>query len=404
MNRLMSGPDCGKKKLMGAYTEYLEKRFNFGQLQQERKRQLESIAKLRGGRDVLVYAADLSKNIPGVTIDYSDILPVQDQLTNLSAEAIDIIIETPGGFAEAAEDIIRIIRGKYERVGMIVPGWAKSAGTILVMAGDEILMGTTSALGPIDAQIRHQNKGYSAHAFLEGLEQIKREVSNSGKLNPAYIPILQNISPGEIQHCLNAQKFSETLVAEWLEKYKFKYWTTRQTSGEAVPPEMKRRRAAEIAQKLGNQSKWLTHGRSIRIEDLEKDLNLRITDYSKLPELSEAITRYYTLLRMTFETNVFKIFETTKSQIYRFTGIEAVKAPPPKQKVQSAQIDLRCPKCQQQLKIQANFQKGVPLAAGCLPYPLDNDLIKCPNCGTEQNIANIRLQLEGESGRKLVKE
>ena len=30
-------------------------------------------------------------------MDYSDILPAQDQLANLSGKAIDIVIETPGG-------------------------------------------------------------------------------------------------------------------------------------------------------------------------------------------------------------------------------------------------------------------------------------------------------------------
>jgi ClpP class serine protease len=84
------------------------------------------------------------------------------------------------------------------------------------MAGDEILMGKTSALGPIDAQMIYPGTGkrFSADALLEGLEKIKKEVLDTGKLNPAYIPILQNISPGEIQHCENAQAFSRTLVRE----------------------------------------------------------------------------------------------------------------------------------------------------------------------------------------------
>ena len=152
---------------------------DFDGLQKERKKQLLQVSKLRGDRAVLVMASDLIK--PNSTIDYSDILPVQDQLANLSGQAIDVILETPGGFAEAAEDIIALIRGKFDKVGIIVPGWAKSAGTILALAGDEILMGRGSALGPIDAQIAQANgKRFSAHAFLEGLKQIKDEVAGSG--------------------------------------------------------------------------------------------------------------------------------------------------------------------------------------------------------------------------------
>lgn len=44
------------------------------------------------------------------------------------------------------------------------------------MAGDEILMDPTSALGPVDAQILFQGKRFSADAFLEGLDAIKKAV------------------------------------------------------------------------------------------------------------------------------------------------------------------------------------------------------------------------------------
>jgi hypothetical protein len=386
---------------MGYYTEYLDMQLDFGGLQAERKKQLIEISKLRGNRDVLVIASDLNK--PNTTIDYSDILPVQDQLANLKGHEIDIILETPGGFAEAAEDIIALIRGKHKNVGMVVPGWAKSAGTILAMAGDEILMGKGSALGPIDAQIGHANgKRFSAHAFLEGLKQIKDEVAGSGKLNPAYIPILQNISPGEIQHAQNAQAFSERLVADWLENYKFKNWSHRKTSGTALAPGERRQRAEEIARKLSDQSRWLTHGRSIRIAELEKDLNLRITDYSQNPPLDEAITRYYTLLRMTFETNMHKIFETASSQIYRFTGVQAVPSPAPVlPPVKSLNLRIPCEKCKAQMIVQANFEPGVPLKEGNIPFPANN-IVKCPACQGDLNVANIRLQLEAQTGKKVV--
>jgi len=69
----------------------------------------------------------------------------------------------------------------------------------MAMSVDEILMGPASALGPIDAQMSWQGKRFSADALLEGLEKIKEEVAGSGILNKAYIPILQGISPGEIQ-------------------------------------------------------------------------------------------------------------------------------------------------------------------------------------------------------------
>lgn len=55
---------------------------------------------------------------------------------------------------------MELIRSRHERIGIIIPGMAKSAGTIFSMAGDEILMGDTSALGPIDAQVVSNGKRF----------------------------------------------------------------------------------------------------------------------------------------------------------------------------------------------------------------------------------------------------
>ena len=115
---------------MGVYSEYLEKQLSFDQLCQERKKQLAKISNLRN-RDIIVYASDISKACPN-NIDHSDIVPFSDQLSNIKSENIDIILETPGGFAEVVEDLVKLIRGKFVKVGIIIPGTAKSAGTILL--------------------------------------------------------------------------------------------------------------------------------------------------------------------------------------------------------------------------------------------------------------------------------
>ena len=252
---------------MGFYSEYLDAKLNFLEISSERKKQLKNISELLESKDILVFASDLTKKAP-TAIDYSDILPFQDQISNLKGTGLILILETPGGFAEVVEDIVCLIRKKYDYFQVIIPGYAKSAGTIFAMAADEILMGTTSALGPIDAQVMFNNKRFSAEALIEGLKKIKKEVLETGKLNPAYIPILQNLSPGELQHCENEQNFSQELVYEWLAKYKFKNWKTHSSNGKQVSNEDKVKRAKEVARKLCSHSKWLTHGRSLNIDKL----------------------------------------------------------------------------------------------------------------------------------------
>ena len=312
---------------MGIYSDYINRRLSFDQISTERKSQLKRISDIRK-RDILVYASDANKGNAPISILPADLLPFKDQLSYLKTNEIDIILETPGGIAETVEDMVELIRSKHESLGVIIPGVAKSAGTIFSMAGDEILMGEASSLGPIDAQVVSNGKRFSADAFLDGLEKIKKEVIDTGKLNPAYIPILQSISPGEIQHFENAQNFSKILVKNWLSKYKFKYWEKHSSTGQPVTQEDKETRADEIAYRLCKHSDWLTHGRSIRIKDLQ-EMRLEITDYSKEKDLNDAIVRYYTLLRMTFDlTGIYKIFETCCSQIYQSISQSTIPAIP----------------------------------------------------------------------------
>ena len=279
---------------------------------------LSRISEIRGGRDIMVIASDLSASRAPIGIDYTDILAVQDQLANMAGNSIDVVLETPGGLGDAVEDIVNIVREKYESVGMIVPGYAKGAGTIFAMAGDELLMGRASSLGPIDAQAQlADGSRFSADAFLEGLEKIKAEAEKSGRLTPAYIPILQNISPDEIRNCEDMRIFSRHLVTKWLAEDKFKS-RDRHSDGGKVTVGERRRRACEIAAALCSRSKWMTRSRSIKVDDL-KELCVSVTSYDDNADLSDAITRYYTLLRLSFEASAsYKIFETPGSQICRF--------------------------------------------------------------------------------------
>jgi len=390
---------------VGIYSEYLDTLHDFPSIVAERKKQLSRIAQIRG-RAVLTIASDLGmspqKAMAPVGIDYTDLLPVADQLDNVSGAGIDVIIETPGGFAERAEDIVKMIRNKFDDVAFIVPGAAMSAGTIMVMSGNEILLDPNSSLGPIDAQVSDGAKRFSADAFLKGLEKIKEEVDSTGNLNKAYIPILAGISLGQIQAYQNAQEFSQRLVSEWLAKWKFQKWTNHATTGAPVTEVEKRERAGQVAAELCDHSRWLTHNGSIKLPDL-LGIGLKVTDYSGDTKLHDAIRRYHALLRMGFEsTSIYKLFETPTSQVHRFLVIPgAVPPPAPAGAPDMAQVEVKCPKCQHGTRLQANLGKKQPLQQGSAPFPADNKL-RCPNCNLEIDVSNIRKQLEAQSKKPIV--
>jgi len=71
---------------LGIYTEYLNKGMDLNALSQERQVQLSRLSKLRGDRDVLVFASTLSKPVQQASINFTDILAFQDQLAELKGK------------------------------------------------------------------------------------------------------------------------------------------------------------------------------------------------------------------------------------------------------------------------------------------------------------------------------
>ncbi len=153
------------------------------------------------GRPLVVYATNINiaeRRIPAY-MHREDIIPLSDVLDSVSGRAVDILLETPGGLAEVAVEIVSLLRPRFDEVGFIIPHVAMSAGTILAMSGDEILMDHRSSLGPIDPQFADADgRPQPAQAILAGIETIKEEVAkNKGQLHPVYIPILRNVDPRE---------------------------------------------------------------------------------------------------------------------------------------------------------------------------------------------------------------
>lgn len=69
-----------------------------------------------------------------------------------------VVVSSGGGNIDEAYNLALLFR-RYgsERLTFVVPRWAKSAATLLVCAGDEVLMGPIAELGPLDPQITETN-------------------------------------------------------------------------------------------------------------------------------------------------------------------------------------------------------------------------------------------------------
>lgn len=134
-------------------------------------------------------------------------------------------------------------------------------------------------------------------------------------------------------------------------------------------------------------------------------MRLVVCDYSQTPELADAIGRYFALLQMSFATNLYKIYETADSQIYKFL---APQVPPPQQllaqQMPGAEVvlfDLQCNRCKAMAKVQANLGSPKPIQPGCVAFPGNNKLA-CPSCGIEHDLTDARRQLEAQARKPVV--
>lgn len=68
-------------------------------------------------------------------------------------DTLELLIHTGGGHPEVAYKVVRFLRDHCKKLNVIVPLWAKSAGTLMCLAGETIYLGELGELGPLDIQI-----------------------------------------------------------------------------------------------------------------------------------------------------------------------------------------------------------------------------------------------------------
>jgi hypothetical protein len=71
---------------------------------------------------------------------------------------IDLWLDSPGGDANAAFKLWHYLRSRCSVLRAVVPGYAKSAATLLSIGCDQIYMADDAELGPLDVQIEHPDR------------------------------------------------------------------------------------------------------------------------------------------------------------------------------------------------------------------------------------------------------
>jgi hypothetical protein len=268
----------------------------------------------RSGRAVIVYASGwLTKGGAGGTalsVEADDVHALMECCHGVPERELDLIIHSPGGSPEAAEQMVSYLRTQFDYIRAFVPLQAKSAATMIALGCDEIVLGLHSELGPIDPQIlvpvpEGQRFG-AAHAILRDFNRAKQEIGANVNDVAAWTPILRSYAGGLLEFCTQVIELSQDVVAGWLEQYMLAH------DDAGIPEDDRAGRAREIAETFGSEESYerhRTHGRPIRVEDLEQIEGLRVRRLEADDKLQDAVLSVYHALDITFGGPAVKIVE-----------------------------------------------------------------------------------------------
>lgn len=238
---------------------------------------------LEGGKTPRRLIAYLSGRGNG-TIDLADAAPIGSMLDAIgNCNNLDLLLNSPGGYGEAAEKIIQICRDHCRRqFRVLVPNYAKSAATLIALGADKIVMGYLSELGPIDPQVTMVVSGaqqmVSAQSVLQAEEMLHqriKEAAENGESPASYLHQLQasSMEPAFIDHCRRGVEFSRDLTQKFLPRYQLK----KKYAGR--PGYVKKRLeslAAQAAENLLSREARFSHGRLIDAEEARDDIGLNV--------------------------------------------------------------------------------------------------------------------------------
>lgn len=271
---------------------------------------LQQVGKLRGGRNVLFYASAFLQKPQAhpmfLQITQEEINGFMSSMHGMDwNKGLTLIMHTPGGITNSTETIVAYLRSKFPNdIEVIVPTYAMSAGTMISLCADRIIMGRQSQLGPIDPQMPVGGRTVSAVAILDQFERAKKEISADRNMAHLWAPILPSLGPALLQEAQNAIDYSEKVVAGWLMRYMFKGQADAEAKGNTVASYFSR----------GSDKK--SHGRRIDREEA-REQGVVIEDLESSQNLQEAVLTAYHLMTILFEKSpAVKAIISERSKIW----------------------------------------------------------------------------------------
>ena len=253
------------------------------------------------GRKLICYVAE------SAALTRDDVVPLMDLVHRIPVgSSIDFLLHTMGGDIDAADKIVRILQrrvGADAQLRVIVPDCAKSAGTLIAIGADLIVMSDSSELGPIDPQIVTRDANGSttqrpAHAYVDGFDALVRKIDDAtsyvdGNRTDAEQLLLSKCDPAMLDLCRQALRRSRLLAESLLKQGMLRdgSWT-------------------KVASDLTDNERWLSqHGAVIDSEDAQT-MGLHVEYLRPDDELWQAYWRLYCEQRLATGSENAKLLES----------------------------------------------------------------------------------------------
>ncbi|MDP9787474.1 SDH family Clp fold serine proteinase [Agrobacterium tumefaciens] len=255
--------------------------------------QLSAVSALRGGSNVIFYASSwLQKgHLPALLtqIMHEDINGFMTSVVGMDwSRGLTLVLHTPGGAINATETIVAYLQSKFEVIETIVPVYAMSAGTMITLGTNNVVMGRQSQLGPIDPQMFIGNGSVSARAIVEQFNRAHADIAGNPTLAHVWAPIIQSLGPALLTEAQNALSYGERMVGAWLRARMFASDANRDTKSD------------EVAAFFSDASQHLSHGRRIDREEARAH-GIPVEDLEDNQDLQEAVLTAYHLMTIMFE-------------------------------------------------------------------------------------------------------
>lgn len=189
-----------------------------------------------------------------------------------------------------------------------------SAGTMLALACDGIVMGAHSNLGPIDPQMVVNGQLVSSGALIDDFARAAHQIQRDPEAFRVWGPILAQYRPGLISDCQQAEALTRALAHRWLAGGMLKHRSEN---------------AADVADWFADYDEHLTHSRPItRDQARQQGLAIRFLEDSQ-EEQEAVLSVHHTALLSLTGTDVVKVIENHLGGLaHRFVVSQSVAMAP----------------------------------------------------------------------------